>query len=129
VIVTDSGFLQPLLRSTVTMIRIDAKKISQLPNENFYAGLATLKGINILDNSLFYKSIHLRGFSFTYNEGDLQLLDGMDNLPPGQGFGIGNLDGAPDIDIDNIEIIPGAASAIYGANAFNGLINVSTKFL
>ena len=51
----------------------------------------------------------------------------MDNLPPGQGFSVGNLDGTIDIDVDNIEIIPGAGSAIYGANAFNGLINVTSK--
>ena len=127
IIVNGSKILQRVLESPVTMIRIDSKTINQLPQENFFAALGSLKGVDVSKTSLFYNTIHLRGFSLVYNEGDLQLLDGMDNLPPGQGFSVGNLDGTIDIDVDNIEIIPGAGSAIYGANAFNGLINVTSK--
>lgn len=125
--VSESRIPQRILESPITMMRIDAKTIEQLPQENFYAALGSQKGVNVNANSVFYKTIQLRGFSLLWNEGNLQLLDGMDNLPPGQGFSVGNLDGTIDLDVDNIEIIPGAGSAIYGANAFNGLINVTSK--
>lgn len=73
--------------------------------------------------------LNLRGFAggATWNEGMLELVDGMDVNTPGMGFSMGNLTGTNDIDIEKIEIIPGASSAIYGANAFNGLILTTTK--
>jgi iron complex outermembrane receptor protein len=35
--------------------------------------------------------------------------------------------GANDLDIDKIEIVPGTASALYGMNAINGMVNIRTK--
>ena len=127
VTVTDSRVPQSVLESPVTITKLDSKKIMELPQENFYAGLSSQKGIDVGTASLFYQMISMRGPANPISETVLQLTDGMDNTPPGQGFSIGNLAGETDLDIESIDIIPGSASAIYGDNAFSGLINITTK--
>jgi outer membrane receptor protein involved in Fe transport len=57
----------------------------------------------------------------------LILIDGMDMLAPGLGWNLGNQYGTTDLDIDNAELIPGAASALYGPTAFNGMLSMHTK--
>ena len=129
VIITGTKIPQYILESPVTISKIDSKKIQQIPSENFYAGIATQKGVSVITNGLFNKALNQRGFSGAAlsNEGMLELVDGMDLNAPGQGFSLGNLTGTNDIDVEKIELIPGAASAIYGDNAFNGLIITQTK--
>jgi len=127
VVITDSKIPQSILESPVTRMQLDAKTIAQLPQENFYSGLISAKGIDITTGSLFFQNITMRGPANPLSETVLQLTDGIDNTPPGQGFSVGNLNGENDLDIESIEIIPGSSSAIYGANAFSGLINITSK--
>jgi len=127
VTVSGSRISQKVLESPVTIAKLDSKKIFELPQENFYAGLASQKGIDVTTWSLFYQQISMRGPAHPMSEAVLQLTDGMDNTPPGQGFSVGNLAGENDLDIESVDIIPGSASAIYGDNAFSGLINITSK--
>ena len=77
--------------------------------------------------SLGFKVLNARGFSSTTNVRFAQLVDGMDVQSPHIGGAIGNALGPTDLDIDNIEILPGNASALYGMNTVNGLSNFFTK--
>lgn len=53
-------------------------------------------------------------------------LDGMDVTSPG--FGVyANVAGVSNLDVQSIEIIPGSSSALYGANAFNGIMLMKSK--
>ena len=45
----------------------------------------------------------------------------MNNEAPGLGFSAGNLLGIHELDIQSVELMPGAASALYGANATKGI--------
>jgi outer membrane receptor protein involved in Fe transport len=57
----------------------------------------------------------------------MQLVDGMDNSSPLLNFVLGNMIGVSDIDIQSVELLPGASSALYGANAFNGIMFMNSK--
>jgi outer membrane receptor protein involved in Fe transport len=57
----------------------------------------------------------------------MQLVDGMDNSTPALNFPIGNLVGMIEPDVLSVELLPGAASALYGANAFNGILFMRSK--
>ena len=57
----------------------------------------------------------------------MQLVDGMDNSTPALNFPIGNLVGLTETDVFSVELLPGASSALYGANAFNGILFMRSK--
>src|SRR5690606_38083380 len=57
----------------------------------------------------------------------MQLVDGMDNAAPALNFPLGNLLGMIETDVQSVEILPGASSALYGANAFNGILFMQSK--
>jgi iron complex outermembrane receptor protein len=57
----------------------------------------------------------------------MQLVDGIDMQAATLGVPLGNAIGPTELDIASIEITPGAASALYGMNAINGMSNLITK--
>jgi iron complex outermembrane receptor protein len=118
---------QSILQSPVSIEKMSLKAIRENPSFTFYDGLQSLKGLEAVTSSLTYKQINTRGFNSTGNSRFLQLVDGVDNQTPGLNFSVGNLFGASDIDIESAEVIPGAASALYGPVAFNGLLSLKTK--
>jgi hypothetical protein len=63
--------------------------------------------VDLLTQSLTFKSVNVRGFGANNNNRFLQLTDGMDNRSPGLGFGFGNAAGVSDLDVESIEILPG----------------------
>ena len=56
----------------------------------------------------------------------LQLIDGIDKAP-GLNFAVGNIVGISELDLESVELIPGAASALYGPNAINGILLMNSK--
>jgi outer membrane receptor protein involved in Fe transport len=127
VVVSASRVEESILRSPVSIEKMDSRAIQQTPSANFYDGLVNLKSLDMVTSSLTYKQINTRGFNTTGNSRFLQLVDGVDNQPSGLGFAMGNLFGPHDIDVESAELIPGAASALYGPIAFNGMLNTRTK--
>ena len=57
----------------------------------------------------------------------MQLVDGIDMQAATLGVPLGNAIGPTELDVQSIEITPGAASALYGMNAINGMANLITK--
>ena len=51
----------------------------------------------------------------------------MDNSAPALNFPLGNLLGMVETDVLNVELVPGTSSALYGANAFNGILLMNSK--
>ncbi|MFL0162362.1 TonB-dependent receptor [Aquirufa salirivi] len=118
---------QNILESPVSIEKMSNKAIKENPSFTFYDGLVNLKGLEAVTSSITYKQINTRGFNTTGNSRFLQLVDGVDNQTPGLNFAVGNQFGASDLDVESAEVIPGAASALYGPVAFNGLLSIKTK--
>ncbi len=118
---------QSILQSPVSIEKMTSKAIVENPSFTFYDGLESLKGVEAVTSSLTYKQVNTRGFNDTGNPRFLQLIDGVDNQTPGLNFAVGNLFGASDIDMESVEVVPGAASALYGPVAFNGALLMHTK--
>ncbi len=127
VVVSASRVQESYLKSPVTVEKLDALAIRQTPSLSFYDGLINLKSLDMVTSSLTYKQINSRGFNDTGNTRFLQLVDGVDNQSAGLGFAVGGLFGPGDLDVQSVELIPGAASALYGPVAFNGMLSMMTK--
>ncbi len=127
VVVSASRTPERVRESPVTIERIDAKVIQSTSSPSFYDGLENLKGVDINTSSLTFKSLNTRGFATFSNNRFVQLVDGVDNTSPALNFVLGNLIGMNELDVNSVEILPGASSALYGANAFNGILFMTSK--
>ena len=127
VVVSASRTPERVFESPVTVERFGIADIKNTASSDFYDGLENLKGVDINTNSLTFKSINTRGFATFANTRFMQLVDGMDNSAPALNFPLGNLLGMIETDIQSVEILPGASSALYGANAFNGILFMTSK--
>ncbi len=125
--VVDTRLTEKLKQSPVTIEAMDVKAIKEAPSSTFYESIGNLKGVDLTSASLGFKIINTRGFNSTSPVRSLQIIDGVDNQSPGLNFSLGNFLGTTELDTKGVEIIVGANSALYGPNAFNGVINMSTK--
>ncbi|WP_372746508.1 TonB-dependent receptor domain-containing protein [Lutibacter sp.] len=127
VVVSASRTPERVLESPVTIERMDIREIKNTSSPSFYDGLENLKGVDVNSNSFTFKSINTRGFATFANTRFMQLVDGMDNASPALNFNLGNLLGMSELDVSTVELLPGASSALYGANAFNGVLFMTSK--
>ena len=127
VVVSASRTPERVFESPVTVERFGIADVKNTASSDFYDGLENLKGVDINTNSLTFKSINTRGFATFANTRFMQLVDGMDNSAPALNFPLGNLLGMTETDVQSVEILPGASSALYGANAFNGILFMTSK--
>lgn len=127
VVVSASRTPERIRESPVSIERMDARMVENAATPDFYEGLENLKGVDVNTNSLTFKSVNTRGFATFSNNRFMQLVDGMDNSSPALNFVLGNLVGMNELDVNTVEILPGASSALYGANAFNGILFMTSK--
>jgi outer membrane receptor protein involved in Fe transport len=127
IVVAASRVPERLFESAVTIEKFDYKDIAQSTGADFYSSLDGLKGVQVNTGGLLLQQINTRGFSTVWNEGFVQLVDGMNNEAPGLNFSAGNLLGINELDIQSVELMPGAASALYGANATKGILFMNSK--
>src|SRR6185295_13511988 len=118
---------QRILESPVTIERISANMIRNAPGPNPYDGVANLKGVDITTSSFTFKTVSTRGFNGSGNLRFNQLVDGMDNAAPALNFSVGNVIGVTDLDVDNMELLVGASSALYGSGGMNGTLLITSK--
>ncbi|MBK8444184.1 MAG: TonB-dependent receptor [Sphingobacteriales bacterium] len=127
VVIRGSRVTEKQREAPQTIESLDLIAIKETPAANFYDGLGNLKGIDITASSMGFKTINTRGFNSTSPVRSLQLIDGVDNQAPGLNFSLGNFVGSSELDVLRVEIIAGAQTALYGPNAFNGVISMNTK--
>ena len=51
----------------------------------------------------------------------------MDNQAPGLNFSGGNFTGLTELDVESMELLPGASSALYGSGGVNGTLLINSK--
>ncbi|HYV53375.1 MAG TPA: TonB-dependent receptor, partial [Chitinophagaceae bacterium] len=127
VVVTASRVAESILKSPVAIEKLDVRTIKETPAPSFYDALENVKGVQMTTSSLTFKVPNTRGFNIPNNFRFMQLVDGVDMQAATLGVPLGNAIGPTELDIQSVEITPGAASALYGMNAINGMANLITK--
>ncbi|HNP20410.1 MAG TPA: TonB-dependent receptor [Fulvivirga sp.] len=127
IVVSASRVEENILQSPVSIEKMDILAVQNTSADNYYKGIANLKGVDVTTSSINFQIINTRGFGSTGNTRFVQLTDGMDTQAPALNFPIGNLNGPSELDVESVELIPGASSALYGPNAFNGILLVNSK--
>lgn len=127
VVVSASRQQEKLMRSPVAIEKLDIKALKETPAASFYDAIGNLKGVQMTTAGLTFKVFNTRGFNVPNNFRFMQLIDGVDNQAATLGVPLGNAIGPTELDIQSIEVTPGASSALYGMNALNGMSNLLTK--
>ena len=128
VVVTSSHFSEKEKESSRFVTVADSEELKQTGASNAIEALSRIGGLGYKSlaplgiNKLGMNSaIYIRGIE----DGELVLVNGM---PVQQGASKGyDLSAIPIEQIDRIEVLRGAASTLYGADAMSGVINIITK--
>ncbi|MDP5139044.1 MAG: carboxypeptidase-like regulatory domain-containing protein, partial [Spirosomaceae bacterium] len=127
IVVAASRVEESVMKSPAAVEKMNIKAIREAAAPSFYDALANMKGVDMTTQGLLFKSVNMRGFGATGNVRTVQMIDGMDNQAPGLNFPVDNIVGMPELDVESVELLPGAASALYGPNALNGIILMKSK--
>lgn len=127
VVVSASRVPERILESPVSIERMSTSTIRNAAVPNYYEGLVNLKGVDLTTSGLLFRTVSTRGFNGSGNLRFNQLVDGMDNQAPGLNFSVGNVVGVTELDVDNIELLQGASSALYGSGGVNGTLLITSK--
>lgn len=115
-----------LTNQAVSIERVGKADIINSPSDP-WGHLLTRKQLDVTLSSMTYRTYSTRGFNGSGSSRVNQLMDGMDNQAPGLNFAVGNFIGLTDLDIESIEILPGASSALYGPGGVNGTVLINGK--
>ncbi|HEX8657371.1 MAG TPA: TonB-dependent receptor, partial [Hymenobacter sp.] len=127
IVVAASRQEENILRVPVTVEKVNQTQIRQLTQPDLFTSLTRFKGIDVNVSSMLTNSISTRGFNSASSERVIQLVDYMDVQSPSLSSGAGNSLGLPDIDVASVEVLYGPSSALYGANAFNGVVQINSR--
>jgi outer membrane receptor protein involved in Fe transport len=116
-----------ILESPVTVERMSPATLRNLAAPNYYEAIANLKGVDMHTASLTFRTVTTRGFVSSGNLRLNQLIDGMDNQAPGLNFSVGSVIGPTELDVENVELLAGASSALYGSGGMNGTLLITSK--
>jgi iron complex outermembrane receptor protein len=124
VVVTASKFEQHIEDVTVSMAVLKPDFIQNTNTTQLDDAINQVPGVNVIDNQA-----NIRGGSgFSYGAGSrvLMLVDDMPMLTADAGDVKWSF--LPIENLEQVEVIKGAASALYGSSAMNGIINVRTAY-
>jgi outer membrane receptor protein involved in Fe transport len=126
-VVTASKVEQQLVNAPATVSVITSDVIQSTPATNYAELFRSVPGVNIVQTSARDFNITMRGATATLSTSQLALVDGRSIYLDFFGFVAWDLLPVNPYEIRQIEVIRGPASAVWGANALNGVINFITK--
>ncbi len=122
-----TGTATNLSHSAAVTSVITAEQIASMGATELHEVLETIPGMHATLQPVNYDySYSLRGIQNTGNSQVLMLIDGTRFSVPYQGTHMAGME-IPVRNIQRIEVIRGPGSALYGADAFAGVINIVTK--
>ncbi len=124
VVVSASRFEQKISEVTVSMEIIQPALIESNNITSLEEAVQKVPGVFIIDNQMSIRG----GSGYAYGVGSRTLLL-VDDIPLLTGSsGEARWDFAPLENLQQVEIIKGASSALYGSSALNGVVNIRTAF-
>ena len=106
---------------------VSAGDIKREESTNLGSYLKGIKGVDFTSSGLNNYSISVRGFNSSFASRLLTLTDGRVASTPALRAVIYSTVPQSSKDIENIEIVLGPSTALYGANAHSGVVNITSK--
>jgi outer membrane receptor for ferrienterochelin and colicin len=113
--------------SPATVYVVTAEDIRASQAQTWCDLFRTVPGVNVVQSTTFQCQVSIRGLNAVFNNRTLVLLDGKSVLRADYDYVLWESLPVTLAEVERIEIVEGPASALYGANAVNGVINIITK--
>ncbi len=127
IVVTASRTEQRLQEVPVAMTVISAEELATMPADDYGDVLRNVPGLNVTQISARDVQVNTRKASASLATDQLVLLDGRSVYLDFFGFVMWDLLPLNFNEIAQIEVVRGPGSAVWGANALGGVINLITK--
>ncbi len=127
VVVSASRVEQALVNAPATVTLIDSSAIENSPASNYADLLRAVPGLNVTQTSARDINLTSRAATGTLATSQLALVDGRTIYQDFFGFIAWDFLPIDPAEIRQIEVIRGPASAVWGANALSGVVNIITK--
>jgi iron complex outermembrane receptor protein len=127
VVVSASRRVEKVTDAPAAITTIDAHALEGTVGNSFAPALKGVPGIDFIQVGVTASAVNARGFNSSFNTRMLQTEDGRIATLPEAGLPAGTLTTIPKVDIASIEVLTGPGSALYGPDASNGVITLSTK--
>ena len=127
VVVTATKVETALVNAPATVSVITAATIQASPSQSYADLLRAVPGMNVSQTSARDINLTSRGATSTLSTSQLALLDGRSIYLDFFGFVAWDFLPVNLAEVKQIEVIRGPASAIWGANALTGVVNIITK--
>ena len=127
VVVTASRVEEQLVNAPAAVSVINSATIQNSPSTNIGDLLRAVPGVNVTQVTARDINVNTRGATSTLSTSQLALVDGRSIYLDFYGMVMWDFIPSNPREIKRIEVIRGPASAVWGANAMSGVVNVITK--
>ena len=127
VVVSASRRIEKITEAPATVTRFDASQIEMTIGNSFAPALKEAKGLDFVQVGITAVAVNARGFNSSFNNRMLLMEDGRLAVLPENGLAAGPFTTIPKLDLAGIEVLVGPGAALYGPDASNGVITLSTK--
>ncbi|MDJ0839584.1 MAG: TonB-dependent receptor plug domain-containing protein [Acidobacteriota bacterium] len=126
-VVSASRKAEKKLEAPSTIETVTEAAFSKTNTAGFLAAAAQVKGVDYVSGGISLQRINARGFTTSFQSRMLRTKNGRLQTLPGAGVPQDTVASTTTLDIKKVEFVLGPASALYGANASSGVLNVITK--
>ncbi|MBX6365897.1 MAG: TonB-dependent receptor, partial [Gemmatimonadetes bacterium] len=126
-VVTGSRKAERVVDADASVAVVQGEQLERRREPSVFGALRGVKGVDLFEAGLGQQQVNARGFvnPFTTNmlvlvDNRLASLPGLQNLPSGM---VTTVEG----DVAQVEVVTGPSSALYGANAANGVVSITTR--
>jgi outer membrane receptor protein involved in Fe transport len=127
VVITASRVEESIMKIPSSVEKLEYTDLQSYGALGYYDAISNMRGVDVVSSGLNFRTYNTRGFNSTQNNRFLTTVDGVDMAMPSLNIGFANFMGVSELDMESLEVTSGPASALYGLNAFNGMMALKTK--
>ena len=127
IVTSGSRTPEKITDAPATITSIDASAIENTTGNSFAPALKQVKGLDFVQTGITAVAVNARGFNSAFNNRMLMLEDNRIASLVESGLAVGPLTTMTKLDLAKVEVLVGPGSALYGPDASNGVVTLTTK--
>jgi outer membrane receptor for ferrienterochelin and colicins len=127
IVTSASRRVEKVTDAPATITRLDDAQIASSIGNSFAGALKEVKGLEFIQTGILSSAVNARGFNSSFNNRILQVEDGRIGVLAESGLPVGSLTTVSKLDLAAVEVLVGPGSALYGPDASNGVVTLTTK--